>query len=524
MDVYAAAADQADQARDASASSQAEFQTLVTIWTELLTALVPQLERLGSRLSNPGISPVLVSGSTSTTSISTSEEDVFWELWNFLFFASDAYALARDLLPALWESKGPERFNPSLFAAYHWLLVWLSHMSQTSTAWRLMGTEHGLGERNESLVNILTNPAQDLLIVSCMIPPAVVHHLSSMPHNFVPLLCSIASGQIGMAPILLQTPPCTAEPTKAATTYTSALKDHNVFDASKSLDTFLTLLNVTVHNLVRNDLSMGEDGRCSFLSAPAVLHFLNLTLIRQAEPPPKPTALQLARLAANDLTPKGPSEIALTYNTARCLMHLLNPQHMQPQPRRQLSALEQRANCDSAGLPVHLNPFESRRVLETDVAVLRSARLHCQQKASLTPMLFEIQGLVVQGWISSWEAADLSAASQGDDSFREALLVMAGSVVGLARQCSGHGVEFLQHLQQQQLRRQSSRAGRSGKKPGQPQRPQDLLAGEQVPQHSGVHTGVWDADGVSRIRGLVLVVSGYRGRFLGSKVQRSLGE
>lgn len=81
-------------------------------------------------------------------------------------------------------------------------------------------------------------------------------------------------------------------------------------------------------------------------------------------------------------------------------------------------------------------------------------------------MLFEIQGLVVQGWISSWEAADLSAASQGDDSFREALLVMAGSVVGLARQCSGHGVEFLQHLQQQQLRRQSSRAGRSGEEAG----------------------------------------------------------
>lgn len=197
IDVYAAAADQAGQAKDASASSQAEFQTLVTIWTELLTALVPQLERLGSRLSNPGISPVLVSGSTSTTSISTSEEEVFWELWNFLFFASDAYALARDLLPALWESKGPERFNTSLFAAYHRLLVWLSHTSQTSTAWRLMGTEHGLGERNASLVNILTNPAQDLLNVSCMIPPAVVHHLSSMPHNFVPLLCSIASGQIG---------------------------------------------------------------------------------------------------------------------------------------------------------------------------------------------------------------------------------------------------------------------------------------------------------------------------------------
>lgn len=74
--------------REVSSSAQPARHLMVADFLALLTALVPQLDRLGSMLN-----------SATACSIGCFEEGVFWDLWNVLTISNYAFSAAYEVWP-----------------------------------------------------------------------------------------------------------------------------------------------------------------------------------------------------------------------------------------------------------------------------------------------------------------------------------------------------------------------------------------------------------------------------------------
>lgn len=99
-------------------STRFEHKLLANYLTHLLTALVPQLDRLGSMLN-----------SETACSVGTAAEALFWELWMFLFAGCSAFSASNSKWPDLWPA-GMQPFDRPLCLAFHALLRWLLPMSR----------------------------------------------------------------------------------------------------------------------------------------------------------------------------------------------------------------------------------------------------------------------------------------------------------------------------------------------------------------------------------------------------------
>lgn len=384
-------------------TTQPEFTPLVTHFTSLLTALIPQLEKLGCRLS------------IVATSIGTLEEEVFWELWRFLVVGCFLFgsAFGRDSILTDFQPS-----NASFYAACDTLLKWLLSISR-SPAWVAMQKQHGLGYRNGELLVILAQPLNCLVRLGTIESiPIQVSHLKSFPPTTLPLLCCIMSEQFTDVPMLVPQPHPVAW--QAATTYKQRAGESYL---STNLPPFLNLMVAAINNLAI--LTKQQDsGVLSSLTAPAVLHFLKAVLI---------VAKSLHLNSQYNLLPTSLS----------CLEELfsLYDSDINTNPGALLSDSDARSNRDAVGLPLHLNPRLSKQVLETDVRLLHAMNQHSIADGGLLTQCYAILTLILRNWMLAGRLYPIST---------ETLAVMVGSVVGIAKLCTSREICMLQQLQQLQ--------------------------------------------------------------------------
>lgn len=171
--------------------SHRELTLLVTDFTDLLNAMVPILERLGSQLQH-------ASGRSSRHS--TSEEQVFWELWSFLAISSDSFQTAYESCPGFWAGEDLLLYH-ALYAAFYSFFLWLLPFSR-SPAWTLVRRQRGHQSRNGVLAVVLAQPLMCLCLASRSTPAYVIRHFASLQPNLLPLLCCITTEQFGTMPPL----------------------------------------------------------------------------------------------------------------------------------------------------------------------------------------------------------------------------------------------------------------------------------------------------------------------------------
>lgn len=384
--------------------TQLEFAPFVTHFTALLTALIPQLNKLGSRLS------------IAATSIGTAEEEVFWGLWRFLLAGCSLFgsAFGRDVILT-----DLQPFDANLYAAFDALLKWVLSISRTP-AWLAMQSQHGLLDRNGELLVILAQPLNSLLRLGAIESVTLqVSHLSCFPPTTLPLLCCIMSETFTDAPAVVPLPHPLAW--QAATTYKQGIGETHL---ATNLAPFLNMLVAAINNLASNYKISGHSGVLSFLTAPAVVHFLKVTLIVTRSSLPS---------SSYDIVP-------LSLACLDCMMDLCD-RDIHTTPGVLLSASDARCNKDAVGLPLHLNPRISREVLETDVRLLHAVTQHLSVNAGLMKACFCIQALTLRNWMLAGRLYPIST---------ETLAVMVKSVVGIAKLCTSHGLRMLQHLQRLQ--------------------------------------------------------------------------
>lgn len=134
-------------------SVRSQYVAFVADFTSLLTALVQQLDRLGSRLSF-----------AVPSTIGTAEEDVFWSLWVFLVAACSAFDEATEKGPDLYSHEQQAFYGP-LYFAFNSLMSWLLSISR-SPAWVLMQARHGKHSRACELIACLEQPTKCLVNLS----------------------------------------------------------------------------------------------------------------------------------------------------------------------------------------------------------------------------------------------------------------------------------------------------------------------------------------------------------------------
>lgn len=185
-----ASSSRGDDAEVPQAGAQAEHALFVTDLTHLLTALLPHLHTFSMRLSLPA---------SSGSSIGTSEEELFWELWCFLRAGCTAFSSTAEVWPTLWP-KDQRPFHAPLIAAFHAVLVWLLQFSRSS-AWLAMTPKHGLASRNHELIMVLMQPIACLSHMHHAQPrSSLLAQLQALPCSFFPLVCCIATEQFGACP------------------------------------------------------------------------------------------------------------------------------------------------------------------------------------------------------------------------------------------------------------------------------------------------------------------------------------
>lgn len=147
-------------------------------FTTLLTALVPKLDRLGSRLS------VL-----EESSIRPVADHVFWELWCCLAYSCSAFNTASVVIAEPWPTLGDTLFT-SLRTALMSVMTWLESVSHTK-AWQLMKVQHGVSARNAGKLLILDPSLRIFRHIAEANLDAMIHLSILLPSGFVPLLCSL---------------------------------------------------------------------------------------------------------------------------------------------------------------------------------------------------------------------------------------------------------------------------------------------------------------------------------------------
>lgn len=366
-------------------------------FTTFVPRLVSQLDRLGARLS-----------STTACSIGSAEEDLFWALWGFLIASSAALTAINSAFIDIW----PPTEHPlctSLHSSFHTLFTWLLPMSQ-SPAWVAMLPEHGRLNRNRGLILILSGATAFLsnsLETSCAASSTHDHQ-----PTFLPLLCSIASEQfmsfLPVLPDLPSDPP--AQP--QATVNRQGLPDNIIFQRSPR--SFLTFLTNYINNGIIESQHTHIGSAVSFLTASSVLLYLKqfLSLPREA-----------SHTRGQDLL------------NLLCLNKLC---------RRSLNLSEANlftlpASGDSSRLPLHLNPLPSQKALAVDGMLLHTLSGRMVYSSDELLVCLEIQTCVLESWQDACYASLAPA---------KVLVVIASSLVGLAKQCMTYAMQLLRQLQQ----------------------------------------------------------------------------
>lgn len=382
----------------AYSSTRANCSSMIADFVHFLTAIVPQLERMGSRLSSP-----------VRSSIGTSEERLFWELWRLLANLSQAFHMVSGMLEC------PQPFNPPLLSAFYKLLQWLLPMTRSS-AWMKMRSRHGSNRRNCDLVTILGTISESLLSLNDFQPNVVASNLGSLPVKSLPMICSIVSEQFGNAPLLLS--PATPLAHSAASVYSTGLWMQKPSDSYMRTILFESLTRV-IFRLVKADKGCDHHGHFSCLMNPAVLQCCKTILL---------------------IVPYGSPKIDKQYMrySVECMQELLlfALEDAQPWLVGPLSALDRPSefHLGQACLPAHAIPCVSRQAMHTDMRVLHVLGSYVGADKLSATMCYQVQTLILRSWSDSMERCSLD---------QELTSEMAGAVAGLGKQCMSHSLQFL---------------------------------------------------------------------------------
>lgn len=248
------------------ATTQLQTAALIGDFALLLTALVPQLDRLGLQLN-----------SANTCSIGATEEKVFWELWRVLVAGCAAFEKAEQTCTQSWPVEDLT-VHASLYTALDAMLTWILSMSR-SPAWRAMQKQHGTQSRSHDLLQILDQPVTCLQIIGSCCGKIVTSHTQILPPNLVTTLCSILLEQCfnilppGVAP-------SQALPATLATTYTPGFNAAHAGPVSVPLYLLLNVLAWSLRRYLQSESSTGDDAASLLLKAPVVSQLLKVILIQ----------------------------------------------------------------------------------------------------------------------------------------------------------------------------------------------------------------------------------------------------
>lgn len=372
-------------------------EVFVAAFTTLLTALVPQLDRLGCHLSL----------AAPHSSIGTMEEDVFWELWQFLAASCFAFMDAISTWPGMVSAAQHDSIH-TLYSIVSSLLAWLLAISRSS-AWLSMQPLHGLESRNRQLMHMLALAVTFLDILFTVSPVVTLHHLSSAHPLYVPTLCCIASEQLTLRPLLaLQAG--TASASASATTYRQS---HTVpFFGPFALNYFCFKLTSLINHVSMCCINTGCSKLSSLITDASVIQFVkgNLAL-------PRETSSQAQIL---DTT------------SAVCLRTLLS---YPTQPASEDDIVWNHNSLNAAGLNLCINPFRNKRCLEIDARVLHALSLiGADGNILLLEACYECQFLIAYAWV---HADRLYLAPEA------AATMMVSSMVGLSKHCLSTGLQLM---------------------------------------------------------------------------------
>lgn len=434
----------------------------------LLSALVPQLDKRSSRLS-----------SVIACSVGTPEEHVFWELWGCLETCSAAFCVVSSKSLAVWEVvAGSEEglpFHHPLCNAVHCLLSWLLSFTRTP-AWRLMRTEHSVYMRNEQLLQILTMPLE-FLFKLCKGPHSShVTQFNLLPPNFVPLLCCISAELHSNVPFIVPRPKLTKGMRPA--TYSQGVVWQAKDASPLRLQHFTRGLSDLLSCLSQVDISPSQVACFPFLTSPAVVQMLKVALIVQ-------TGMQ----------PSAPDSLR---QSVLGLGYILGLQQSMGCHVGALSISDQAGNRDAAGLPLHLNPVLSDQALETDRRLLHALTLYMDADVLSTVPCCLLQASLVQ----SWEDTRISMR----DPVPPAVLVkMAESIVGLAKQCTTHGLYLIQHVMAERGSNQIQKRARTSS-----QKQQRNKAQAEAAQRRGIKFEFRNKEGMEALRNMMLLITSFQ--------------
>lgn len=429
--------------------TMSEHKLFISSFATLLTALVPQLVRFSSRLDCP-----------VSSSIGTSEEAMFWELWEVLTVGCCTLSLQRNTWKDLW-ANGLQLFHEPLFMSFHALVAWLLPMIQ-SPAWLVMQPDYDDREdRDSQLMLILIEPIMFAADLSFLTTNVLVGHLQSLPPSFFPLLCCVFSEHCKRV--------LTAYPVAGLSIPATTKKEYEprlVFRVSDWLRICQELIFTTIHNFTNAEEGLGAYNPVfSFLAAPAVLHTLKEMIIMY----------QVILL-------HGPTPVELYHE---CLQYLLN--------RRILHSGGQTPVVDMLAAGTLLNPspmLGSQEQMQTDAELLHALSHHMQHNGKLMPMCYALQCSVLRSWLEAIQqcsgqcGANLSTTEPedvcnhpvdadtlsempaetpsqqtlcqhpsryismdaGSTPKRPADNIIASSCVGMAQQCTTHGLDLMRQL------------------------------------------------------------------------------
>lgn len=448
--------------REEATSTRTEYTMFVADFAKFLAGLVPQLRKRGLCLS-------LVTAS----SIGTADEHVFWELWSCLEAGCKSFCRIAESSYDVWpENEKP--FYPSLCAAFHSLLHWLLSMSRSS-AWQLMRPEHCLHMRNDELLLMLSLPIGYLTDLATAQFLGHTTHFDTLSPNLLSMLCCIVTEQFGCAPLLVPRSHTTAS--MKASTYTRGVV-YKAQDISRSrLYLVIDTLVVLIYNLTVIDDSPHRIVPLTCLTAPAVIQFSKVAVMIQIQ--------------------MQPHESDLVERSMSCLMYLLNLSLNQSYDEGGLDFSPlQRSNKDALGLPTHLNQALSDAALETDRSLLHTLSCYMDVHLPFTELCCRLQYLLVQIWKSACRLHPFSSAATSK---------IAQSIIGLAKQCTTHGLMLMQYFKADKGNLKSQQRARTQTQKEMRKQAQSILAKLSVTKHA-----IWNDEGMKALRNLTLAISHFK--------------
>lgn len=381
---------------------------IVADFSVCLAAVALQLARLSTRLVS---ATAYIAGTT--------EEEVFWELWQCLITCCLPFCPATKNWINLCSHDQP---CIPLYSTFYGLLTWLQMISRSPT-WLAMTDKHGLKRRNCDLLVILAQMTDLLDSITNSPPLALAAHLKLLHPNFMPLLCCIVSEQFTDIPMLVLHTITGATADRYSFVAMSYTSTHESCSPCITVMELLSgivsaIYNLLIHANTHGNLLQDNNSKLSFLTTPAVLHFLKACLLSRQAALPSGQDLMLSSMASLDVL----------------LQHcLLNPRDLPPNIRFT-------ANRDEVGLPLHSNPLLSTQALHTDRMLLHVVGSHiAQHRGGLEHMesCLTVQAMILQTW---------KHATFFYPSHAEAVSSMVDSVIGLAKQYTVIGLQLMRSL------------------------------------------------------------------------------